>query len=108
MSRIFAAQNADIHVLYSNIAFHFLPISCKIHTSQCTDLFIEVTNVTKGNSIWAHFASTGCFPSQIQISRPIQKEDVQIETIYCIFKHIRINWLDKKENRNIWNYDNYA
>ena len=88
--------------------FPFLPISCKIHTSQCTDLFIEVTNVTKGNSIWAHFASTGCFPSQIQISRPIQKEDVQIETIYCIFKHIRINWLDKKENRNIWNYDNYA
>ena len=31
--------------------------------SQCTDLFIEVTNVTKGNDIWAHFASTGYFPS---------------------------------------------
>ena len=24
--------------------------------------------------------------------RPIQKEDVQIETICCIFKQIRINW----------------
>ena len=51
-----------------------------------------MTNVTKGNKIWAHFAVTGCFPSQIQLLRPIQKEDVQIETFWCIFKHIRINW----------------
>ena len=72
--------------------FPFLPISHIIHTSQRTDLFIEVTNVTKGNGIWAHFALTRCFPSQIQISRPIQKEDVQIETFCCILKCIRINW----------------
>ena len=51
-----------------------------------------MTNVTKGNGIWAHFASTGYFPSQIQMSRPIQKEDVQIETFCCIFKCNRINW----------------
>ena len=73
--------------------FLFLPISCIIHTSQCTDLFVEVTNVTKGNGIWAHFALTGCFPSQIQMSRQIQKEDVQIETFCCISKCIRVNWL---------------
>ena len=51
-----------------------------------------MTNVTKGNGIWGHFALTRCFPSQIQMLRPIQKEDVQIETICCIFKPIRINW----------------
>ena len=72
--------------------FLFLPISCIIHTSRHTDLFVKVTNVTKGNRMWVHFASTGCFPSQIQLSRPIQKDDVQIETFCCIFKHIRINW----------------
>ena len=60
--------------------FPFLLISHIIHMTQHTDLFVEVTNVTKGNAIWAHFASTGCFPSQIQMSRQIQKEDVQIET----------------------------
>ena len=70
--------------------FPFLPISHIICTSRHTDLFVEVTNVTKGNGIWAHFASTRCFPSQIQMSRPIQKEDVQIETFCCIFKCIRI------------------
>ena len=72
--------------------FPFLPISRIVHTSRHTDLFVEVTNITKGNGIWAHFVSTGCFPTQIQLSRPIQKDDVQIETICCIFKQIRINW----------------
>ena len=71
--------------------FLFLPISHIIRMSRCIDLFVEVTNITKGNGIWAHFVSTGYFPSQIQLSRPIQKdlrqiqkEDVQIETICCI------------------------
>ena len=72
--------------------FLFLPISHIVCTSGCTDLFVEVTNVTKGNGIWAHFVSTECFPTQIQLSRPIQKDDVQIETVFCIFKWIRINW----------------
>ena len=52
----------------------------------------EVINVTKGNRVWAHFVSTRCFPSQIQLSRLIQKDDIQIETVCCIFKQIRINW----------------
>ena len=72
--------------------FPFLPISRIVCTSRHTDLFVEVINVTKGNGIWAHFVSTGCFPTQIQLSRPIQKDDVQIETVCCIFKRIRINW----------------
>ena len=72
--------------------FPFLPISCIVCTLRCTDLFVEVTNITKGNGVWAHFVSTGCFPMQIQLSRPIQKDDVQIETICCIFKRIRIDW----------------
>ena len=72
--------------------FLFLLISHIVCTSRRTDLFVEVTNVTKGNGIWAHFVSTGYFPTQIQLSRPIQKDDVQIETICCIFKWIRINW----------------
>ena len=72
--------------------FPFLPISRIVCMSRRTDLFVEVINVTKGNGIWAHFVSTGCFPTQVQLSRPIQKDDVQIESVCCIFKWIRINW----------------
>ena len=72
--------------------FPFLPISHIVCMSRCTDLFVEVTNITKGNGIWAHFVSTGYVPSQIQLSRLIHKDDVQIETVCCIFKWIRINW----------------
>ena len=72
--------------------FPFLPISHIVCTSRHTDLFVEVTNITKGNGIWAHFISTGCFPTQIQLLRLIQKDDVQIETVCCVFKRIRINW----------------
>ena len=72
--------------------FPFLPISQIVCTSRRTDLFVEVTNVTKGNGIWAHFVLTGCLTTQIQLSRPIQKDDVHIETVCCIFKQIRMNW----------------
>ena len=40
--------------------FPFLPISRIVCTSCPTDLFVKVTNITKGNSIWAHFTVTGC------------------------------------------------
>ena len=29
------------------------------------DLFVEVTNLTKGNTIWAHYTSTGYYPTSI-------------------------------------------
>ena len=45
--------------------FLFVPISCIIHMSHRTDLFVKVSNITKGNSIWALFTVTGCFPFQI-------------------------------------------
>ena len=45
--------------------FPFLPILRIVRPSCRTDLFVEVTNITKGNCIWAHFTAIGCFSSQI-------------------------------------------
>ena len=66
--------------------FPFHPISRILLTSRRTDLFVEVTYVMKGNTVWAHFTATGYFPTNIHLSRPIPKESVRIETHCCIFK----------------------
>ena len=66
--------------------YPFLPISRILQTSQRTDLFVEVTNVMKGNTVWAHFMATGYFPTNIHLSRPIPKESVRIKTHCCIFE----------------------
>ena len=66
--------------------FPFFSISRMLSTSCTTDLFIEVTNLTKGNTVWAYFMATGYFPTNIHLSRPVPKESVRIETHCCIFK----------------------
>ena len=60
--------------------FPFLPISRMLRMSHRTDLFVEVTNLTKGNTVWTYFIATGYFPTNIHLSRPIPKESVRIET----------------------------
>ena len=66
--------------------FPFLPISRMLRTSCRTDLFAEVTNLMKGNTVWVHFMATGYLPTNIHFFRPIPKESVRIETHCCIFK----------------------
>ena len=38
------------------------------------DLFVEVTNLTKGNTIWAHYTLTGYYPTLIKLSQQIPKK----------------------------------
>ena len=50
------------HMLFK-YCFPFLPISRMLRTSCRTDLFVEVTNLTKGNTVWAHYLATGYLPT---------------------------------------------
>ena len=61
--------------------FPFLSTSRILRISCRTDLFVEVTNLMKGNTVWVHFMATGYFPTNIHLSRPILKESVRIEPI---------------------------
>ena len=56
------------------------------------DLFVEVTNLMKGNTIWAHYTLTGYYPTSIRLSRQILKENVCITTSWCCFKTMHIDW----------------
>ena len=57
-----------------------------------TDLFVEINNITKGKTVWPHFTMTGYYPTSIQLSRPILKENVIIDTYCCIFKCMIVDW----------------
>ena len=57
-----------------------------------TDLFVEVTNLTKGNTTWAHYTLTRYYPTLIRLSRQIPKENVCIMTSWCCFKTMHIDW----------------
>ena len=57
-----------------------------------TDLFVEVTNLTKGNTVWAHFTSTGYYPTSIRLTTQILQEKVCIDTSCCCFKTMHIDW----------------
>ena len=72
--------------------FPFFPISRILGGTHRTDLFMEVTNLTKGNTIWAHYTSTGYYPTLIRLSLQIQKENVHIDTSWCFkMMHVDLN-----------------
>ena len=56
------------------------------------DLFVEVTNLMKDNTILAHYTSTGYYPTLIKLSQQIPKENVCITTSWCCFKTMHIDW----------------
>ena len=48
--------------------FPFFPILRILRGSHRMDLFVEVTNVTKDNKIWAHYTLAGYYPTSIRLS----------------------------------------
>ena len=59
------------HYMHSIVkyCFPFFPIWRILRGTHRMDLFVEVTNLTKGNPIWAHYTSTGYYPTSIRLSQ---------------------------------------
>ena len=72
--------------------FPFFLISRILRGTHRTDLFVEVTNLTKGNTIWVHYTLTGYYPTSIRLSQQIPKEKVHIDNSLCCFKMMHIVW----------------
>ena len=72
--------------------FPFFPILRLLRGTHRTDLFVEVTHLTKGNTLWVHFTSTGYYATMIRLSRQIPKEKVHTDTSCCCFKMMYIDW----------------
>ena len=48
--------------------FSFFPISRILRGTHRTDLFVEVTNLRRGNTVWDHYTLTGYYPTSIKLS----------------------------------------
>ena len=72
--------------------FPFFPISRLLRGIHRTDLFVEVTNLMKGNTVWAHFTLICYYPTSIRLARQIPKEKVCIDTSCFCFKKMHIDW----------------
>ena len=66
--------------------FPFFPILRILRGTHRTDLFVEVTNLTEGNTIWAHYTSIGYYLTSIRLSQQIPKENVCITTSCAVLK----------------------
>ena len=72
--------------------FPFFPISRILRDTCRMDLFVEVTNLTKANTTWAHYTLTGYYPHQLDYPNKSQKKKVCIDTSWCCFKMMHIDW----------------
>ena len=73
------------HYMHSIVkyCFPFFLILRILRGTHRMDLFVEVTNLTKGNTIWAHYTSTGYYPTLIKLSQQISTENIHITTSWC-------------------------
>ena len=80
------------HYMHSIVkyCFPFFLILKILRGTHRIDLFVEVTNLMKGNTIWAHYTSTGYYPTLIRLSGQIPKENVHIDISWCCFKMMHI------------------
>ena len=72
--------------------FPFFQILRILKGTHKMDLFVEVTNFMKGNTIWALYTTTGYYPTLIRLSQQILKENVCINTSWCCLKTTHIDW----------------
>ena len=82
----------SLYVFNCKILFHILSDFKNYKGTHRMDLFVEVTNLMKGNTTWAHYTSTGYYPTLIRLSQQIPKEKVHINTSWCCFKMMHIDW----------------
>ena len=82
------------HYMHSIVKYCFpFFLILRILRGTCrTDLFVEVTNLRKGNTVWAHFTLTGYYPTSIRLSQQTPKEKVCIDTSCCCFKIMHVDW----------------
>ena len=84
-----------LHAFNCKILFSILSNFKNLRGTHRMDLLVEVTNLMKGNIIWAHYILTGYYHTSIKLSLQILKENVCITSSWYCFKTMHIDWDNK-------------
>ena len=82
------------HYMHSFVKYCFLffAILRILRGTHRMDLFVEITNLMKGNTTCVHYTSTGYYPTSIRLSQQIPKENICSNTGWSCFKTMHIDW----------------
>ena len=73
--------------------FPLYPVSTILRGTARTDIFLEITNISTTESIWAYCATTAVHPSMLTFTGRLKSADLSIVSLCCL-RQVRIEWKD--------------
>ena len=73
------------------VCFPVYPVSNFLRGTARTDIFVEIVNLSSGQSMWAYFATCAVHPSQLRITGYPNARDMSIVKICCV-RQLQIDW----------------
>ena len=77
----------------TRVCFPVYPLSRIVHGKYHTDIFLEVTNTTTCQTIWAHLTKVAVYPSQLFISHKLNSNQINMSKFCCV-RQVSIDWND--------------
>ena len=75
------------------VCFLVYPLSRIVQGKYHTDIFLEVTNTTTCQTIWAHLTKVAVYPSQLFISHKLNSNQINMSKFCCV-RQVSIDWND--------------
>ena len=77
----------------TRVCFLVYLLSRIVHSKYHTDIFLEVTNTTTCQTIWAHLKKAAVYPSQLFISHKLNSNQINMSKFSCV-RQVSINLND--------------
>ena len=77
----------------TRVCFPVYPLSRIVCGKYHTDMFLEITNITTCQTIWAHSTKVAVYPSQLFLSHKLNSNQISMSKFSCV-RQVSINWND--------------
>ena len=77
----------------TRVCFPVYPLSRIVCGKYHTDIFLEITNITTCQTIWAHLTKVAVYPSQLFLNQKLNSNQISMSKFCCV-QQISIDWND--------------